>query len=97
MIFRLAHRKADPCGIALTFQVVLVILNSNGVASQEAEITVDNFLHPVGSQMNVLYRSDWSDAELKNPPSNQTVEVTANQSRATVMIQLPPAGMAILA
>ncbi len=78
-------------------QEVLVVLNSNGVANQAAEITVDASFHPVGSQMKVLYRSDWSDAELKNPPSNQTLEVTANQSRATVRMQLPPAGMAILA
>ncbi len=78
-------------------QEVLVVLNSNGVASQEAEITVDATLHQIGSPMKLLYRSDWSDAELKNPPSNQTVEVKANQNRATVEIQLPPAGMAILA
>ena len=84
--------------VELTFnQEVLVVLNSNGVASQEAEITIDAFLHPVDSPMKVLYRSDWNDTEFKNPPSNQTVEVTANQSRATIRIQLPPAGMAILA
>jgi glycosidase len=78
-------------------QEVLVVLNSNGVASGEAEITVDASLHPVGSEMKVLYRSDWSDDQLNNPPSNQTLEVTADRGRATVWMQLPPAGMAILA
>ncbi len=78
-------------------QEVLVVFNSNGVASQATEITVDASFHPVGSPMKVLYHSNWNDAELKNPPSNQTVEVTTNQSRATVRMQLPPAGMAILA
>ncbi len=78
-------------------QEVLVVLNSNGGASHEAEITLDGALHPVGSQMKVLYRGDWSDTQLKNPPSNQTVEVKANGGRAIVQIQLPPAGMVILA
>lgn len=76
---------------------VLVVFNSNGEENQEAEITVDASLHPVGSEMKVLYRGDWSDAELKNPPSNQSIEVKANQNSATVIIKLPPAGMAILA
>jgi hypothetical protein len=46
--------------------------------------------------MTVLYRSDWTDAELKNPPPNQVVEVQYFGERAAVRIDLPPAGMAIL-
>jgi hypothetical protein len=45
--------------------------------------------------MRVLYHSAWSDDELRNPP-DQTIPVRKSDGRATVTIELPPAGMAIL-
>ena len=48
--------------------------------------------------LTFLYKSDWSDAELKSPPEDQTVPVLiSNDGRATIQIDLPPAGMDILA
>lgn len=76
---------------------VLVVLNSHGTESRGAEITVDQGMHTDGSSMTYRYRSDWSDAELASPPQNQTVPVAYRDGRATVRIDLPPAGMAILA
>jgi hypothetical protein len=46
--------------------------------------------------MTFLYKGEWSDAELKNPPKGQTVTVHYLDNRAVVQIELPPAGMAIL-
>jgi hypothetical protein len=43
-----------------------------------------------------LYNSDWSDAELRQPPTGQTVTVRHRDGRATVRLDLPPSGMAIL-
>ncbi len=82
-------------------QEVLVALNTHGAESRGAEVTVDAGLHPPGSWMTFLYRSDWSDAELQNaaqgsPPQGQAVEVRRVDGRATVRVDLPPAGMAIL-
>lgn len=83
-------------------QEVLVALNSHGAEARGAEVTVDAGLHPPGSWMSFLYRSDWSDAELKNAalgnlPQGQAVEVRRVDGRAIVRVDLPPAGMAILA
>jgi hypothetical protein len=59
---------------------------------------VDAILHPPGTTMTFLYKGDWSDAELRNSPQNQTVQVQHdNSGRAFARIDLPPAGMAILA
>ncbi len=83
-------------------QEVLVALNTHGTESRGAQVTVDAGLHPVGTQVAVLYRSDWSDADLRNaaqgnPPQGQTVQVGEAGGRAAVRVDLPPAGMAILA
>ncbi len=78
-------------------QEVLVALNTHGTEGRGAAITVDRSLHPPGSTMIVLYRSDWSDARLRRPPRNQTVPVTDLNGRAAIRLDLPPAGMAILA
>jgi glycosidase len=77
-------------------QEVLVALNTHGRKERGAFVTVHAAVHPPGSSMTVLYRSDWTDAELKNPPPNQVVEVQYFGERAAVRIDLPPAGMAIL-
>jgi glycosidase len=78
-------------------QEVLVALNTHGTESRGAEVMVDASLHPPGSTMTFLYRSDWGDAELSSPPQDQSVAVNHMNGRATVRIDLPPAGMAILA
>jgi hypothetical protein len=50
-------------------------------------------------EMSVLYRSDWSDIELRNPPQNHVLPLTIDpvDGRLVVHIDLPPAGMLILA
>ena len=78
-------------------QEVLIALNTNGGDVRGAFVTVHAPAHPPGSSMKVLYRSDWSDAELKNPPQSQTAPVEYFDGRATVRIDLPAAGMMILA
>jgi hypothetical protein len=72
-------------------------LNPHGHEGRGAEVTVDASLHPDNSTMTFLYKSDWSDAELKNPPRDQTLSVQHRDGRAVVQIDLPPSGMAILA
>lgn len=77
---------------------VLVAVNPHGLEARGADVTVDAELHPEGSTMTFLYRSDWSDDELRNPPGDRTVTVTRQpDGRATVHVELEPAGMVILA
>jgi Alpha amylase, catalytic domain len=78
-------------------QEVLVALNSHGTEARGADVTVDAVMHPAGSAMTMLYRGDWSDADLRQPPGGQTMPVQPSSGRATVRLDLPPAGMAILA
>src|SRR5512135_580877 len=54
---------------------VLIALNTNAEELRGAEVTVDNYLHPDGSTMTFLYRNDWSDAQLCNPPLDQATVV----------------------
>ncbi|MFN8475670.1 MAG: alpha-amylase family glycosyl hydrolase [Anaerolineae bacterium] len=76
---------------------VVMALNQNASEARGAFITVDAYTHPEGSTMKVLYRSDWSDDELRNPPTDQTVTVLREpDGRSSVRIDLPPAGMVIL-
>ena len=76
---------------------VVVCLNTNGAAARSADVTVDASLHAPGSTMTVRYRSDWSDAQLQTPPANETKTVQAVQGRSAVHVDLPAAGMTILA
>lgn len=80
-------------------QEVLIVLNTHGAENRGADITIDAALHSEESTMNVLYRSDWSDSEIKKIPGDhfQTVPVKKYDGTAAVRIDLPPAGMAILA
>ncbi len=78
-------------------QEVLVALNTHGTEARGADVTVDASLHPAGSAMTLLYHGAWSDAELRSPPRDRTVDVRHTNGRATVRVDLPPAGMAILA
>lgn len=73
----------------------VVALNTNGTDPRGAFVTVDRGLHPGGSTLRVLYRSDWTDAQLQSPPA-QTAAVTDDNGRSVVRIDLPPAGMAVL-
>jgi hypothetical protein len=50
-----------------------------------------------GETLTFLYRGDWSEAELRTPPAQTViVEATADR-RSVVRVDLPAAGMAILA
>ena len=78
---------------------VLVVVNTNGAATMRAHVTIDATLHQPPTALTYLYRSDWSDAELKaaTPPAQtEAIHLDAN-GRASVFISLPPAGMAVLA
>ena len=76
---------------------VLIVLNTHGTELRGAKVTVDASFHPNESTMRFLYKGDWSETQLGNPPNDQTVDVTHERGRASVRIDLPPAGMAILA
>ncbi|HKP98215.1 MAG TPA: alpha-amylase family glycosyl hydrolase [Fibrobacteria bacterium] len=78
-------------------QEVLVALNTNGEAPRGGFATVDSGLHPPGSSFRILYRSDWSDAELAVLPVGRTLPVIQDGNRAVVRLDLPEAGMIILA
>jgi hypothetical protein len=76
---------------------VLVALNTHGTQARGAFVTVDASLHPPGSVLTVRYHSSRSDEELRDPPPGEPVTVVADRGRAALRVDLPPAGMAILA
>jgi glycosidase len=77
---------------------VLMALNTHAFERRAADVTVDAMMHTSGSRMKVLYDSDWSEAELRNSPDDQALEVRHRDGgRAVVSIDLPPSGMLILA
>jgi hypothetical protein len=84
--------------MVLAYHEVVMVLNTNGVESRGADVTVDESLHPPGSTLRVLYRADWTDEQLKQPPIDETVQVEEStiDGRAYVRLSLPPAGMVIL-
>ena len=73
---------------------VLIALNTHGAQSRGADITVDRNLHPAGSTMRVFY---CRGADNTTPLEGTEQTVHEQAGRATVRIDLPPAGMAILA
>jgi hypothetical protein len=75
---------------------VLVALNTHGGEARGGDVTVDRDLHPPGAAMSVLYRGDWSDGELRDPPAGEAIAVRDDAGRSTVRVDLPPAGMVIL-
>jgi glycosidase len=75
---------------------VLMALNTHGLEQRGAFVTVDRSLHPTGSTMTMLYRSDWSDDQLRHPPQVETLPVQEYQGRAAVRVDLTPSGMVIL-
>jgi hypothetical protein len=71
---------------------VIVAINTHGNEPRGADVTVDATLHPPGAQVRVLYHS----GDDRHPGS--TVPVThLPDGRATIRVDLPPAGMAIFA
>ena len=78
-------------------QDVVVALNTNGTKEQSAYVSLDPRFHPEGSNLQFQYRGDWTDAELKKPIPKGNVPVNYVNGIATILIYLPPAGMAILA
>jgi hypothetical protein len=75
---------------------VIVALNTHGLEPRGADVTIDAELHPPGSVVRVLYRSDWDDDLLQRPDSAETLPVThLPDGRAIIRVDLPAAGMAI--
>jgi hypothetical protein len=84
--------------MVLPYREVVMVLNTNGLEERGAHITVDAKIHSPGTQLQVLYRADWSDHQLDNPPTDESFTVEATpEGRAYLNISLPPAGMLILA
>lgn len=52
---------------------VLMVLNTHGTEGRGAYGTIDRSRHPNGSTMTVLYNSEWSDEQIQNPPTDETV------------------------
>ena len=76
---------------------VVVALNTNGSEGRGADVTVDADMHPAGSSLTVLYASDWPDERLRDGNAGETLAVERQpDGRASVRIDLPPAGMVIL-
>jgi glycosidase len=74
---------------------VIIALNTHGNEPRGADVTVDANLHPPGSSVRLLYRGD---GEQESYTPDETVEVTHHaDGRATIRVDLPPAGMAIFA
>lgn len=91
----------------LPYQEVVVAMNTHGLEGRGADVTVDASLRKRG-QLRVLYSADWSDEQLRQPISDGEVGGSAidvewrpithhPDGRATVRVDLPPAGMVILA
>jgi hypothetical protein len=78
---------------------VVVALNTNGLESRGAEVTVHAAFYDPSSTLNVLYRSDWDDRVLKGEVDYPVQSISVKfyeDGRVTVRVDLPPAGMMIL-
>jgi glycosidase len=75
---------------------VVVAINTHGTEARGAAVTLDSVLHPSGSSLEVFYRSDWTDPELKSAPTGRRVAVQGEAGRVFVRVDLPPAGMVVL-
>jgi glycosidase len=81
----------------LSYHEIVMVLNTHGLESRGADVTIDGTLTPPGSKLRVLYRADWTDAQLKQPPMDEMIPVEQSpDGRAYVRLVLPPAGMVIL-
>ncbi|MGF1515454.1 MAG: alpha-amylase family glycosyl hydrolase [Elainellaceae cyanobacterium] len=72
-------------------QEVLVVFNTHATEARRADVMVDFGMTPPGSQMTYRYRSDALQS------AGETVTVQELDGVAFVSLQLPAAGMAILA
>jgi hypothetical protein len=71
-------------------QEVLEALNISGTEQRSDHVTVDARLNPPERTMSCLYRGDWNDSELRNPPLHQPLTVQRSADGwATVRIDLP--------
>jgi hypothetical protein len=75
---------------------LVVAMNTHGAERRGAWVSLDPQFHPPGSRLTVLYRGDWSPAQLAQPPRDEVITVQTVQGRAAVRLDLPPAGMVIL-
>jgi len=75
---------------------VVCAVNTHGGSARGGFVTVDRSLHPPGSTLSVLYRGDWTAAELAAPPVEAPRIVQDDGGRSVVRIDLPRAGMVIL-
>lgn len=75
---------------------VIMAFNTHALEPRGAFITIDRSLHPIGSSVTVLYRSNWSDDELRQRPQTETLPVQEYQGRKAIRVDLPPSGMVIL-
>jgi len=86
----------------LPYHEVLVAMNTHGLEARGGDVTVDATLHQRG-WLRVLYRADWSDERLRqiaaqdDLPAEHLPITHHPDGRATVRVDLPPAGMVILA
>jgi glycosidase len=85
----------------LPYREVVVAMNTHGLEGRGADVTVDATVHSQG-QLRVLYRADWSDDQLRAVAGDGTprewLPITHHpDGRATVRVDLPAAGMVILA
>ena len=77
---------------------VVMVLNTHGLEARGAVVTVERSIHPPGSILRILYRADWSDKELRDPPAGETVTTrVTDDGRSVFQVDLPAAGMMILA
>jgi len=81
----------------LFVQEVVVALNTHGLETRGAFVTIDSGLHRGRARLTVLYNSHWSHAQLRHPPTDETVPIHHLEGRAMVRLDLPPAAMMILA
>ena len=77
---------------------VVMALNTNGAVARGADVTVDATKHPAGSTVSILYQSDCVTTSCGSRRAIAWVIVTQqSDGRVTVRVDLPPAGMMILA
>lgn len=75
---------------------VMIAVNTHSLEPRGAWVNVDTAFHPLGSTLRLLYRGDWTQEQRDHPPQ-VTLPVEEVLERAAVRIDLPPAGMVILA
>lgn len=75
---------------------VLIAVNTHSLEPRGAWVNVDTGFHTIGASMRLLYDGSWSHEQRLNPP-DITLPIDPILERGAVRIDLPPAGMVILA